>query len=306
MVRFRERGVALVLVLWLVTLLTVMASAFALSSRRESQLSRTFRDRSVALALIEGALHYAMLRMAVGDVRTRWRADGSVYEVMYGGGRVRLELRDEAGKVDLNAASEATLQAVFGLAGMSPDAAGRIASVILDWRDGDELRRLNGAESEDYRLAGKDFGPTNRPFQAVEELQAVLGMPPDLYQRVEPWLTIYSHQSGADLASMPAGLLMALASTDAGLRDWLADRDPKKKKPAQSRGLKFVKGSGAVVNVRAEALLENGAQTSLQVVTGRGGARGPRYMRWQEGNEGANNLFAMQPREIVVLEPALP
>ena len=49
------------------------------------------------------------------------------------------------------------------------------------------LKRPNGAEEPDYRAAGLSYKPANGPFQAIEELQLVLGMRPEIYRRIAPF-----------------------------------------------------------------------------------------------------------------------
>jgi general secretion pathway protein K len=302
-----QRGVALILVLWLVTLLSVVASAFALSVRRESVLLRTARDHSEARALLDGALQYAWLRLRVPKSQGQWLSNGSVYEVVYGAGRVRLELRDEAGKVNLNLVKEPMLMAFFSAAGLSGTEAAKLTDAVADWRDADELRRLNGAEAEDYRLAGREFGPRNRLFEAVEELRAVLGMNPELYQRVAPWLTVYSGQAGIDPRAAPPGLLLALPGVDAGMLDALArgDKDAAGLLP-KSSGVVFVSGNNAAVGMRAEARLENAGTTAVQAVLGRSGGR-PDYLYWREkmsSTDHETTLFERQALETVWLDGA--
>jgi general secretion pathway protein K len=280
----RQRGVALILVLWLVTLLAVVASAFALSTQRESVLLRTARDRAEALALLDGALRYAWLRLHLPKSQGRWLSNGAVYEVVYGNGRVRLELRDEAGKVNLNYAQELLMTQVLAGAGLSSASAARIGDAILDWRDVDDLRRLNGAEAEDYRQAGKDFGPRNRPFDAVEELRAVLGMSPELYQRVAPWVTVYTRQAGIDPRASPPELLLALP----GISPEVLEALKRGKKDvidriSQSAGFPVASGSNAAVGVRALARLNSGGMAGVNVVLGRrNGQGGVGFLYWRE------------------------
>lgn len=303
-----QRGVALVLVLWLTALLSVVASAFALSVRRESVLLRTARDHSEARALLDGALQYAWLRLHLPESSGQWRSNGAIYEVVYGAGRVRLELRDEAGKVDLNRVKEPLLISLFMAAGVSSGEAEKLTGAAADWRDADELRRLNGAEAEDYRLAGQAFGPRNRPFEAVEELRAVLGMSSDLYQRVAPWLTVHSGQAGIDPRAAPPGLLRALPGVDAGMLDALAGGG---KEAAgllpKSSGMVFITGNNAAIGMRAEARLENGGATAVQAVLGRADGGRPGYLYWREkmhSTDHETSLFERQARETVWLDGA--
>ena len=53
---------------------------------------------------------------------------------------VRVEMRDESGKIDLNSASDALLKGLFQTAGgLDVDAAQAIVDKIGDWKDADDL-----------------------------------------------------------------------------------------------------------------------------------------------------------------------
>ena len=91
-------------------------------------------------------------------------------------GRVLVTVEDEAGKVDLNSASEPLLRALLAGAGATPVEVDRITAAILDYRDADNLRRPDGAEADEYRLAGRQNGPKNAPFDSIFELGQVLGV----------------------------------------------------------------------------------------------------------------------------------
>lgn len=319
----RERGMALVLVLWLTTLLTVMAATFALNARRETNLLRVARNSAQGAALCEGAIHYALGRLAVTNPLLKWRADGTVYEVVYGGSRVRVQLLDEAAKVDLNAAQDGLLQGLLVAAGLGPDAATRMANAILDWRDADQLRRLQGAEAEDYRLAGRNFGPRNKPFYAVEELQTVLDMTTELYQRLEPWVTVYSRRPGIDPRVAPADLLRRLPGMDAyAVESYLQARalaaaaapsatpgQPQAQTPLPQLqpppNIPFTSGSQRNLGARAEAMTGDDATVTVDAVVGLGRMSGRGALsifRWREQAGAGSSLFKQNVADSVILE----
>ncbi len=63
---------------------------------------------------------------------------------------------------------------------------------IADFRDANDLHRLNGAEDPDYAAAEMPWDAKDAPFEALEELQQVLGMTAEIYERVVPALTLYA------------------------------------------------------------------------------------------------------------------
>jgi general secretion pathway protein K len=54
---------------------------------------------------------------------------------------------------------------------------------ILDWRDSDDLHRLNGAENNYYQSLPKPYACKNAPFDTVEELLLVRGMRPEFFYK---------------------------------------------------------------------------------------------------------------------------
>jgi general secretion pathway protein K len=91
--------------------------------------------------------------------------------------------------MDLNHAPETRLAALFASAGADQSKARSLADNVADFRDPDNLPHSHGAEAAEYQAAGLAWGPKNAPFQDVEELQQVLGMTPEIYDRVSAHLT---------------------------------------------------------------------------------------------------------------------
>lgn len=80
----------------------------------------------------------------------------------------------------------------------------RLIDCLLDWTDGDNIKRLNGVEDEE------DYHPENRPFQTIDEMLQVAGMEPLL--AVPGWrdeVTIYS-QGQIDMSAATEATLRLL------------------------------------------------------------------------------------------------
>ncbi|MGZ5056362.1 MAG: type II secretion system protein GspK, partial [Methylobacter sp.] len=98
----KSGGFALVLVLWVLSLMTIMAGSFALSMRREAGTVAGSSSNAQAVAIAESGLAIAELMLMNPDQQQRWRTDGSIYQINYADSTVRIRLLSEAGKVDLN------------------------------------------------------------------------------------------------------------------------------------------------------------------------------------------------------------
>ncbi|MEO7107060.1 MAG: hypothetical protein ABIZ09_11840 [Rhodoferax sp.] len=216
----RQRGVALILVLWVITLLSVIAGNFAFSMRGEAQIARNLLSTAQAQAQADAGVQRAWYELIkpVTQVQ-RWMGNGLAHELTFDGGVVRVSIQDESGKIDINTASEALLLGLFRSVGLSDDAAVALADCVQDWRDSDNLRRLHGAEEDEYVAAGKSYVPTNAPFETIDELQRVLGMTPELFHKLEPSLTVYSKQAGVNVAIAPRGALLAIPGVTPELVD---------------------------------------------------------------------------------------
>lgn len=112
------------------------------------------------------------------------------------------------------------LKGLLQSVGVEARAADAVVDAILglnpstDWRDADGLRRLNGAEAEDYARAGLAWGPCNGPFEGLDEVEQVLGVTRELAARLHPALTLHSRRSFVDPATAPAEVLRALLGMD--------------------------------------------------------------------------------------------
>ncbi|MGZ8225499.1 MAG: general secretion pathway protein GspK [Methylococcaceae bacterium] len=216
---------ALILVLWVLSLLTIMAGSFTLTMRREASIVAGAKDSAHAVAIAESGIAIAEMMLLSPDLNKRWRADGSIYEIDYvdtgegGISKVRVRVLSEMGKIDLNNADQKLLQELMFHAPVDTDQQNKLVSAILDWRDGDDLVNPDGAELKDYQDAGLKYQPRNKPFQTVEELQLVLGMDEATYKWLEPLVTVYSGQSQVDLKKASKEVLEAVSGLDTGLID---------------------------------------------------------------------------------------
>lgn len=213
----RQDGIALVIVLWVVMLLSVMAASFAYTMHTQSSLTLNTLDRARGRALAEAAVAYAAYRMFVqpGDPQHRWPTDGAAQRWRFGSGTAKIGIRDVSGLIDINRANPKLLQHLLMTAGgLTVEQAQTMVDRIEDFRDPDDLKRANGAERADYLQAGLDYGPKNAPFDSITELQQVLGMTASLYARIADTITVLSRQSGVNPAYAPVKVLQAIPGLD--------------------------------------------------------------------------------------------
>jgi len=212
-----SRGIALIVVLWMLVLLTVVIGTFSVLARTESLQARFLFDTTDARYAAEAGIHRAVVELRNPDLETRWVADGRPYVFEFGGAEVEVTITDETGLIDVNAAAQAQPELLLNLfesVGVEPQSAQMLADAIQDWVDPDDLSRPLGAEIDQYQSAGYPYGPANAPFASVDELQQVIGMSWELFRAVEASLTIHSGRANFNPAFAPVSVLQTLPDMD--------------------------------------------------------------------------------------------
>lgn len=207
----------LLYVLWTVSLLTIIAVATQSSGTLSYKLVRNAADIAQQDAFAEATLNRAILSLLDNRSAKRLAVDGSAETFTFKNSEVTVHIQDEQGRIDINHADATLLANLFRAASVPTQKADRLADRILDWRDPDHLKRLNGAEQREYQQAGLPYRPRNGAFSTVKELRLVLGMTPDIFQRVQPALTVYSGKPMIDPRVAPTLARHALSGGIGGL-----------------------------------------------------------------------------------------
>jgi general secretion pathway protein K len=287
-----ERGMALVVVLWIVTLLAVMAGGFAYSMRIETRLATSAVERAQARAWIEAGVAYALAWQMDPEAQQRWPPNGDPREWSFGGGRLRIEIADAGGLVNLNTADSGLLVALLAAAGVDPQDRERLADAIQEWREHRDPSLPPGAGSAEYRADGRP-GPKNAPFESVEELGQVLGMTQEIYERIAGVTTAFSHHAGINPELAPPRLLGALGLDEQMVADYLDARataaDAGEGAPPPPSGPDggqsfFFQSRVRIYHIVVTAETPSGAvATAEAVVDGQGAAvgQGIRWLAWR-------------------------
>jgi general secretion pathway protein K len=184
-----QRGVALIIVLWIFIFLFVVALDFSSDVRDEANAAHRFSEDTqgyyLALAGFQRGLYeYSMQSQGGPGQRTENPPgffDLSWREEKLGAGFLRVRLIDEGGKINLNRADESTLRRIFINIGIDEPRRSELVDAILDWVDRDNLHRVSGAENEYYESLSPPYTAKNGFFDSVEELLWVKGMTVELF-----------------------------------------------------------------------------------------------------------------------------
>jgi general secretion pathway protein K len=289
-----QRGVALVVVMWLLVLLAAIVGLFALNAHAEALQASALRQRVVLDHAAEAGIEAVAARLLATDARRRPVPDGRESVLAFDDGiTVTVAVTDESGKIDLNVADAVLLQRLFVEVGLATDEAQRLAGAIVDWRDPDALVTAGGgAEERDYRSAGRPYGPANRPFAQVSDVQRVLGMRHALYRRVRPFLTVYTGLAQPNMAFADRTVLRAMGLAPALVEQIVAARallQPGLPPPTLPGGIVLAAGGTGTYSISSRAARADGPRAELEatVRVGAGGFLGQVYtpLAWRYGQQ---------------------
>jgi general secretion pathway protein K len=225
-----RRGVALLAALWLVVAIAAVALQFSLEARERRTIGILASERGAqrglalgALALVRSQIDYSFrsLPTTVGagragainnlrsidpllDVAQRYNQPLLVDSIP-----VDVSAVDLGSRLNINQANETDLQAFFSFLLKDYSLSTHLAQAIMDWRDPDTLPRPSGGEIAAYLKAEALAVPTNGSFRDVDDLRNVLGMTPEIFAEVSPYLTVRGDGS-INLNSAPVAVLRSL------------------------------------------------------------------------------------------------
>jgi general secretion pathway protein K len=212
--RCRQDGMALVLVLWLVVLLSIMAAGHSRNVRTDTTLASRQVQSAKARALAEAGINHVILEMLAADSDRKLPVDGSLFDVRIGEDDVMIAIRDATGFVDLNAAKPELLDAALKACGVNQTARRDLVDAVLDWRDKDNLSHLHGVEDDDYVAAGVAWTSRDGAFESIDELKYLPGMSQSRFDCLAPFVTVHSGRGGLNMEYAPPALITALTGEE--------------------------------------------------------------------------------------------
>ena len=184
-------GIALLMTLWVLVMLSVIAMSFSFSTRWGSASTRNFKEETKAYYLAMSGYQEAIgyLLSDKDNMVDYIDADGNLYidkdtkpvtgKRVTDEAELEIKITDEGSKVNINFADGTRLKKVLDYVGIPPDSQQEIVDSILDWRDPDKEHHLSGAEDDYYESLDPSYKAKNRNLDSVEELLLVKGFKPE-------------------------------------------------------------------------------------------------------------------------------
>lgn len=201
-----ERGIALILVLWLTLVLSISAVSVTRIARSDVRIAFNVQQAAEAEALADGGVYLAVAALMKGEGADPWPLDGTAREMVIAGELVRVSVHDEGLKLDLNGATAEMLETALLSSGMDAQAASAIADDIVSERQARDRAALTGERRSALRRSGQ--------FATIRELQAVANLGNGEYILLRDYFTVYVTQRASSSAARAVARRRASANSD--------------------------------------------------------------------------------------------
>ena len=195
-----ENGIALLLVLWIITLFAVICAEFSSTMHTETVIVRNYRDGEQAYYTAEAGINRAIIELERASKTTRqniaededqeepefvyWEPGGGPYVFNIDDYICEVKIEDENNRLGLNAflkkakSNPSLLKSLLdnkvGLEGEERDI---VADSLIDWWDKDHnITGINGAENDYYESLEEPYKARNGEIPVIEELLMVRGV----------------------------------------------------------------------------------------------------------------------------------
>jgi hypothetical protein len=195
----KNSGFAVIIALVAVTVLTLLAGAFAYAMKIETKLAANTNDDEQFYWIGRGGVERACWWLSLEDpgyssLQQYWAGgpgDGletnsplafeSLSGFQIGEGTVSLHMEEQESKININWAPAPLLQQVLTVQGADASAISVVSDSIQDWREQGQVARPAGAKSDFYLGQVPSYYCKNASFDNLDELMLVKGVTRDMF-----------------------------------------------------------------------------------------------------------------------------
>lgn len=241
--RISQRGIVLILVLWILTILMVISLSLSYAVKTELMGTFAYREEAENKYLARAGIERAKMELVYKKIHRNpedesWADNGEIHSFDLGRGKVAVRIINETGKIDINYAQESLLKRLFVNQGLTEEEADEIVDCIADWKDPDDIPRLKGAEKDYYSSLKNPYKIKNATFESIDELLFVKGMTRQLLyggdgkRGIIDMLTVYSRMPTININSAPLEVLKAVPGISSEMANAINER--RKEKPLRN------------------------------------------------------------------------
>jgi general secretion pathway protein K len=199
--RHNSDGIALIMVMCAIFVLSALAAGFVLSMKVETRLAQNANSEQQLLWLGRSGVElarYVLMQHPRGEpfdsLNQKWAGgSGSLAEsnsvlsslsldnYPVGDGTVSIKIIDLERKVNINTANSQMILQALTLMGVDANDISVVSDSILDWISPAGPPRVAGAESDYYQGLAVPYYAKNAPIDDLSELLLVKGVTPEMY-----------------------------------------------------------------------------------------------------------------------------
>jgi general secretion pathway protein K len=196
----KNSAFAVIIALVAITVLSILAGAFAYSMKVETRLAANANNDEQLLWLGRAGVELARYVVTLDanqpyDSLNQIWAGGpgagsetnsalmglSLQDYPVGDGKVSIKIIDLERKININLADTPLLQQTLTQMGVDANSLSVVSDSIQDWIDRDDAPRPAGAESDYYQGLTPAYYAKNAPMDNISELLLVKGVTPEMY-----------------------------------------------------------------------------------------------------------------------------
>jgi general secretion pathway protein K len=174
----QQKGMVLIALLWILVALSLLALNLSSTVRTEASVAAASGEAEKAYFFARGGLEAVIHRLVYPERDPekqkrlfRYRDGMNHFWINSREDYCHVAVQDEAGKIDLNFASEVMLDRILQNVGVSEALSSDLAEAIVKWRQPDTASKSEARKQDAEKSAFKQ-----RPFSSVEELLLIRGM----------------------------------------------------------------------------------------------------------------------------------
>lgn len=249
-IRENDSGVILIALLWVLTILAVIALSFSRETYVEVSAARNERDLADSYYIARAGIASAIYQIYVKNFLTQQQPNSAQAQEPdaidlgkvtghFGDGEYVVDVEDETGKININYSHPDQIKALLAAIGIQSPDLDIIADSIIDWIDADNIPLPNGAESDYYQQLQPPYLAKNSAMSAIEELLLVRGVTPDYYfghrektadgrilerYGLSRYVTVFTNSNRINVNYAPLPVLMSIPGITPDLAEKIYER----------------------------------------------------------------------------------
>jgi general secretion pathway protein K len=218
-----EKGSILLLVVWVIAILAIIASLFAVRAKVSVKNAMYLKMKTEGYITLSGAIQRAiydiLVKPAVSDTKELDK-NRVFFDYQIDGIEVRVKKIPVSAKLSIQQVRLDIWKKIFMSYAKEEDEAMAIIASIQDWVDKDGLVRIDGAEDDYYQSLDFPYYPKNNKIEDLKELLLIKGIDEEMFygsDRFPPltdFFTIYNDGGKLDINTVSKLVLISLLGID--------------------------------------------------------------------------------------------